>query len=239
VKGDRSVSRHPTVDVDGSTTCRKLLCVGPSQPVEQAEQAMRAACLAGDYDGATTTALREYGPELFGFLISMNRDYDVASEAFGMFSEKLWHSMRRFEWECSLRAWCYRLARNAAIDLHRGGGGAGVRRKGHVGLSSAPEVMEVAAQVRTTTMSALRTENRSALERLRDELSEEDRALLVLRVDRELEWREVAMVLAASSGRAERIADEESLKRETARLRKRLQLVVERLRSLAKERKLI
>ena len=197
---------------------------------------MRAACLSGDFDGATTAALRQYGAELFGFLVSMYSDYDAASEAFGMFSEKLWQSMKRFEWDCSLRAWCYRLARNAAIDLHRGGG---VRRKGHVRLSSAPEVMEVAAQLRTTTMSALRTANRSALERLRDELPEEDRALLVLRVDRDLEWREVALIFAESTDRTDRIADGEALKRETARLRKRFQLVVERLRTLARERNLV
>jgi RNA polymerase sigma-70 factor, ECF subfamily len=123
---------------------------------------------------------------------------------------------------------------NAAVDLQREG-----YKKRRVGLSSAPEVMELAARVRTTTMPVLRTENRTALERLRDELPEEDRALLVLRVDRKLEWREVALVLATSSDRADRVADEYTLKREIARLRKRFQLVVERLRAMAKERKLV
>jgi hypothetical protein len=45
-------------------------------------------------------------------------------------------------------------------------------------------------------------------------------------------------VLAASKNRDDRIADNDSLKREVARLRKRFQLVVERLRTLANERKL-
>jgi RNA polymerase sigma-70 factor (ECF subfamily) len=210
--------------------------VTASEELAQVEASIRAACLAGDFDGATTTALRRYGPELFGFLVSMNRDHDAASDAFGSFSEKLWQSMQRFGWECSLRAWCYKLARNSAIDLHRAGG---LVRKGHVGLSSAPEVLEVAAQVRTSTLSALRTENRTALERLRDELPEEDRALLVLRVDRELEWREVALVLADSAEPTAGSPDDEELKREIARLRKRFQLVVEKLRRLARERNLI
>ena len=203
-------------------------------PLDPAERAMREACAAGDVEGATTAALRRYGPELLGFLVGVHGDYDEASEAFAVFSEKLWSSMARFEWRCSMRTWCYRMVRNVATDLRRG-----ERGKRHVGLSSAPEVMEVATRVRTETLSALRTGNRTALERLRDELPEEDRALLVLRVDRELEWREIAIVLAESANRAERIEDETALKREAARLRKRFQLVTERLRAIARERKLV
>jgi RNA polymerase sigma-70 factor, ECF subfamily len=108
-----------------------------------------------------------------------------------------------------------------------------------VGLSSASQVMELAARLRTETLSVLRTANRTALERLRDELPEEDRELLVLRVDRELGWREIAIVLAESGNRADRIGDEAALTREAARLRKRFQLVTERLRALARERKLL
>jgi RNA polymerase sigma-70 factor, ECF subfamily len=198
------------------------------------EQAMRDACAAGDVDGATTAALRRYGPELLGFLVGVHGDYDAAREAFALFSEKLWRSMARFEWKCSLRTWCYRLVRNAAIDARRG-----ERREAHVGLSSESQVMELAARVRTETLSVLRTANRTALERLREELPEEDRELLVLRVDRELEWREIAIVLAESSNRADRVEDETALRREAARLRKRFQLVAERLRALARERKLL
>jgi RNA polymerase sigma-70 factor (ECF subfamily) len=197
-----------------------------SGQIDLAEQTMRAACAAGDIDRATTDALRRYGPELLGFLVGIHGDYDAAGDAFAMFSEKLWQSMPRFEWKCSLRTWCYRLVRNAAIDLHRG------ERRGRVGLSSAPEVLELAARVRTETLSVLRSETRTALERLRDELPEDDRALLVLRVDRDLDWRDIALVLDASE-------DEESLKREAARLRKRFQLVKERLRTRAREQGLV
>ncbi len=63
---------------------------------------MRDACAAGDVDRATTAALRRYGPELLGFLVGMHHDHDMASDAFAVFSEKLWQSMARFEWKCSL-----------------------------------------------------------------------------------------------------------------------------------------
>jgi RNA polymerase sigma factor (sigma-70 family) len=202
------------------------------EPAERIDQTVRAACGAGDFAKATAETLRRYGSELFGFLVGLHGDHDLAGEAFSIFSERLWRSLTRFQWECSLRTWCYHLARNAAVDVQRG-----LRHERH--LESAPEVLEVAAQVRTSTLSALRTENRSALERLRDELSEEDRALLVLRIDRELGWRDVALVLAQSTERADALLDDAALTRETARLRKRLQLVTERLRATARERKLV
>jgi RNA polymerase sigma-70 factor (ECF subfamily) len=54
----------------------------------------------------------------------------------------------------------------------------------------------------------------------------------VLRVDRQLDWREIAVVMdATKSGLAE-----DDVTREAARLRKRFQLVKDRLRSLARER---
>jgi RNA polymerase sigma factor (sigma-70 family) len=192
--------------------------------------AVRAACDAGDFDGAAAAALQELGAEILGFLVGTVGDYDEASDAFALFSEKLWQSLRQFEWECSLRTWCYRLARNVVIDLQRGAGAG----KHHVEFSKAPEVFEMAARVRTTTMSALRTGKRTALERLRDELPEEDRALLVLRVDRDLEWREVALVLTSEGGTG--LPDDVALARESARLRKRFQLVIKRLRAMAGER---
>jgi RNA polymerase sigma-70 factor, ECF subfamily len=197
------------------------------KPAAQDEDAMRAGWAAGDFEATTTAAICQYGPELFGFLVSMHRDYDAASDAF-------WQSMPRFEWGCTLRAWCYRLAHNAGIDVLRG-----ERKKRHVGLSSAPEISKIAAHVRTSTMSALRSEKRTALEELRDELPEEDRALLILRIDRGLKWHEVALVLAEGSRVSDRLQDDAALKREAARLRKRFQLVVERLRATARERKLL
>jgi RNA polymerase sigma-70 factor (ECF subfamily) len=193
-----------------------------------AEEAdVRAACTRGDVTGATTAALRLYGPEVLGFLVAFHKDHDAASDSFSLFSEHLWRSLPEFGWRCSLRTWCYRLARNAAIDVERGE----ARRK-QVGLSSAPEVSALVQKTRTETLSALRSTKRTALEKLRDELPEEDRTLLVLRVNRQLDWREIAVVVAGLS----REGDEDALGREAARLRKRFQLVKDRLRTLAQAR---
>jgi RNA polymerase sigma-70 factor (ECF subfamily) len=91
--------------------------------------------------------------------------------------------------------------------------------------------------VRTETLAFLRTETRTRLHSLRDSLPEEQRMLLVLRVDRQLAWNELARVLAETEGDAP--LDDAALAKEAARLRKQFQLVKDRLRALAKKEGLI
>ncbi len=197
---------------------------------EQLEAQIRQAWSAGDFPGATTHALRGYGPEVLGFLFATQRGVDLAEQAFSLFAEHLWQGMPRFEWKSSVRTWSYVLARHASIDVLRG---EARHQRGRAPFDADP-VAEVAAVVRTATLSLLRTEPRDAFARLRDELPEEDRLLLILRVDRELDWREIASVLgSASEGTSESDAQ---IARESARLRKRFQLLKERLRALGKQR---
>ena len=101
-------------------------------------------------------------------------------------------------------------------------------------LSLPGEVIDrVAEQIKTTTLVYMRTEVKSEIRRLRDELPAEDQLVLVLRVDKNMEWRDIAMALADHD------LDEAALARESARLRKRLQLATARLRELATERGLL
>jgi RNA polymerase sigma-70 factor (ECF subfamily) len=88
----------------------------------------------------------------------------------------------------------------------------------------------VAAQVRTATLPLLRTQGRTALARLRDELPHEDKMLLILRIDRGLAWEELARIFLENDSPAEA-----ELRRESARLRKRFQLVKARLRERARD----
>ena len=85
----------------------------------------------------------------------------------------------------------------------------------------------VAHAVRTETLAFLRTEKRTRLQALRDSLPEEDRMLLVLRVDRQLAWNDLARVLhEADEGTP---LDDAAIAREAARLRKRFQVLKEKL----------
>ena len=67
--------------------------------------------------------------------------------------------------------------------------------------------------------------------RLRSQLDADEQTLLTLRVDKNMEWRDVALVWLYD-GR-ETPHSEEDVARETVRLRKRFQLLKDKLRALA------
>jgi RNA polymerase sigma-70 factor, ECF subfamily len=197
---------------------------------EQLERRIRALCDLGDHKEAATLTLRGYGPEILGFLTATHGNEAEADDVFADLSEALWRSLPSFSWDSSLRTWTYAVARNVSRTFRRDAGRRR-RREGRVGDSALADVVQA---VRTETQSFLRTQTRTRLEALRNELPEEDRALLILRVDRKLEWNELARILMEGDGNS--APDPAALSREAARLRKRFQLVKERLRAqLARE----
>ena len=89
--------------------------------------------------------------------------------------------------------------------------------------------------MRTRTVAFLQTEVKSRMRQLREQLPMEEQTLLILRVDRKLPWRELAMVMTEAG---ENLSIEE-LEGETARLRKRFQLAKDRLKELAQKEGLL
>jgi RNA polymerase sigma-70 factor, ECF subfamily len=196
------------------------------------EAAIRARMEAGDIDGGATEAIRLYGPEIYGFLLALGHgDEPAADEVFSAFCEHVWRGLPGFTWRSSLRTWVYCVARND-FSAHRRSARRSALRE--VPLCSCPEVAEAAACARTETLSFVRTERRREIDRLRDELPEEDRSLLILRVNRELTWLELARIFLG-----EEVTSPEALQRESARLRKRFQIIKQRLLQLGQQRGLI
>ena len=179
---------------------------------------VRSLLAVGDTSAAATVVLRELGPEVLGFLSGVLGDAD-ADEVYSALSERLWKSLKGFEGRCSLRTWTYVLARREITRFRKG-----MRRhaEGRVPLS---ELQDELAVPKTRTRSAAVTDKQRMLTALRDELPIEDRTLLILRVDRRLSFDEIAL---AFSDTPETFAEDDR-RREAARLRKRFQLVKERL----------
>ena len=196
------------------------------------EHDVRRRCAAGDFAGAATVALRGYGPEVYGFLVAFHRREEDAAEVFSLFSERLWRGLERFGWQSSFRTWAYSIARNSSFKYRRD---AQRRARHHVPLPDGSSLDAVAAEVRTQTKSYLVTQKRTRLEALRDSLPVEDRELLVLRVDKRLSWNDLAEVLRDD----EAPLDAAATKREAARLRKRFQLVKERLLEMGRREGLV
>lgn len=178
---------------------------------------MRALHAAGQTDLAVSLAIESYGDEVYGFLASRLRDDDLAADAFSQVCEDLLKSIVAFEWRCSMRTWIYKLAHSAAARAVRSAG----RR---VPLS---QVSEVADRVASRTREYLQTRVKDGFAALREELPPDDQTLLILRVDRELDWNEVAEVLS------NRELDAEEQRRTAARLRQRFKTLKEQLRERA------
>ena len=182
-----------------------------------AEADVLAALDRGDVAAAATLALRAYGPQIYGYIAAVVRDEDAAADAFAAFSEDLWLGLPAFRREASIRTWAYKLAWHATLKVARDP----YKRRARALPSSA--YSEIAAQVRTDTAVHLRTETKDRLAELRASLSPEEQSLLVLRLDRQLSWRDVALAMGG----------------EEAALRKRFERIKERLRAMAKERGLL
>jgi RNA polymerase sigma-70 factor (ECF subfamily) len=162
-----------------------------------------------------------------GFLVTYVRDAEDAAEVFADFSEQLWKSLPRFEWRCSARTWAYMLARRAARHYRR-------RERKHDAVKPLTQLSRLSAaveRVRTGTIAFQRTEVKDRFQELRLQLDPEDQTLLVLRVDRDLSWLELARIMLGD----EPSPNEQALKTEAARLRKRFQYAKERLRVLVEK----
>lgn len=186
------------------------------------ESEIRAAWQRGDMAAASSALLTRLGPEILGYLVGMHRDIDAANDVFSLFCERIWRELPGFEWRCSVRTWAYLIVRRLSIDHLR----SETRRTRRIDpISQVSGWSEIAEQVRTATLPFLQTGPRDALRALRDRLPADDRMLLVLRIDRALSWTELAHVFLGEAA-----ADARRLKQEAARLRKRFQLVKDRLR---------
>jgi RNA polymerase sigma-70 factor (ECF subfamily) len=181
------------------------------------EVELKALADAGSFTAATTRAIEGYGGELLGYLCALSRSNVEAEELFSELCERLWRALPQFRWTSSFRTWAYVIARNLARDGHRKR-----KRANEVALDDAPEIAERALAVRTTTMMYMRTETKKRFDELRAALDEDERTLLVLRVDRRMPWRDIARVMAEDGDDPERLS---------ASLRKRFERVKERLRA--------
>ncbi len=187
------------------------------------EAELRALAGRGAHAEAVTLAVRRLGPELLTFLVHAHGD-EAGAEVFSLLAEDLWRGLPGFRWESTFRTWAYTLARRASAR-HRRKERALARALPPAELSA---LSELVAEVRTGTFSRIRSARRTALDALRDELDVEDRMLLALRVERELSWVEIATVLEGEGGPADATAT-------SARLRKRFQLLKDRLKKRGRE----
>ena len=167
------------------------------------EATVRRLLAEGDARAATAETLRAYGPQMAGYLTAILRDEDDVADVFSQFAEDLFRGIAGFRWECSLRAWLHKLAWSAVSRFGRDPW----RKRGRRLETS--EISELAQHV----LSSSAAERNDRMAKLRASLDAEEQTLLILRLDRDLSWREVSQVLSVG---------EAALRKRFERLRQKL-----------------
>ncbi len=182
---------------------------------------VRSLLAAGREREAAAEALRALGPQVLGYLSSLLRSEADAHEVFSQFAEDLWRGLPGFRGDASLRGWAYRVAWHASARFVRDP----YRQRGRRLETS--EASRLACEVLSSVgADAWRTER---MAQLREVLTPEEQTLLILRVDRGLSWREVALVFA----------DEGETPPTEAALRKRFERLKEKLAEAARNKGLL
>jgi RNA polymerase sigma-70 factor (ECF subfamily) len=191
--------------------------------VEETESAIQQLCEEGQYDRAATRAIEAHGTELWRFIAGRIRNEADARDIFSMFCEDLWRGLPGFAWRCSLRGWAYTIARHSELRYALS---AACRRERIVSLSDA----QALPCPGTSTPAYQKTDVKDRFREIRSRLGDEDQLILILRVDRNLGWRDIVHILAGPEA-----APTTDFHRREARVRKRFQLIKERLRQWAVE----
>ena len=193
---------------------------------EQINADLAASFERGDYERTAIQFMGRYGREIAAFLADRMGDDARGAEVFSQFAEDFWRGLPGFRWRTTLRAWAYVVARNAA----RRHGRSEAKRGAHRPYSDDSVYAMQVAELRTSTAQHMRTEVKSRIRKLRERLPEDDQVLLILRVDRGLSFKELAVAIG---GDAE--LDTTELTRRATNLRQRFQQVKRRLRDFAVE----
>lgn len=185
-----------------------------SQRWQELEARVRALLDAGGYDACVTLVIERLGRDVLDYFRTALGE-DEAQEALSHWRQEVWRFLRQFRWEGSLRGWGYQVAKRSLYRVLRR---PYRHREEHLSSSAISRLGPVLGASRGST-----SERERGLEMLRAQLEPEDQELLTLRVDRELEWEEVAGVLDSTP----------------VALRKRYERLTKRLALMARNKGLI
>ena len=196
------------------------------------EEAIFSACQREDFAQAATLALDCYGNEILGFIRAYLENKSNVDDVFSIFLEDFWVGLPRFEWRCSMRAWAYTLARHAAIRYMIS---PEQRPRHHLPLAEISEVADMENESRNTIPNWMQSGTREKIHALRRSLLPDDQAVLILRVDRGLSWRELVSVMTGP----DHSFGEQELELEIQKYRKRFERIKAKLKRLAEREGLL
>lgn len=152
---------------------------------------------AGDRQ-AFTTIITEYERKIYTYCYYLLRSREEAEDAVQDIFVKVYQQLRRYEKRVSFSAWLYKVAYHYCLDQLR-------RRKRRSRLLSLYKLQLM------THQQALPEE--SPVDRIFENLTSEERGLLILRVIEQYSFEEISMITGSSSA---------ALRKKYERLRKKL-----------------
>lgn len=191
------------------------------------EDQIERAFETGDYDSAATLFIEHFGGDILEFLAGRLHDPPDVAEVFSIFAENFWKALPGFRWRTSMRSWAFVLARNAAYHYRN----RPEKRMVHLTTISSKKskFAQAVTKLRDVTKMHLCTEVKSQMRKIYDKLPDDDRSLLFLRIDKQLTWQDIAVIM---SGQGEEMKEADR-KQWANRLRQRFHMVKQRLKDLA------
>jgi DNA-directed RNA polymerase specialized sigma24 family protein len=198
---------HEPPEAGPSIWAHPVTAPDPRSPDDAVVHDVRDLLARDDRAAALHALFAAYGAEVFGLLVGVLDDTRLADEVYADVVAQVSDELAHFEWACSLRVWLYGIAR-AALRARR--------KREH-------RPSDQATRDNTRASRALRP----VVVAVRRGLSEEERELLILRIDRELDWTQLALVELGSDASTPEVATE------ARRMSARFDKLVERVRDLA------
>ncbi len=176
------------------------------------------------YNLAAEKALRIYGGEIRGWLYRRFQCHDTVNDMYSTFSLYFWTWFPSFKWESSLRTWMYSIARRVCYSS---------LTRHHEPLSQLPQNLSALIIKENKTITTYKHPDiDAAYQNLIDQfLNQEEKDLLVWRIDRQMSWNEIAQILSD-----EGFLDESELKKRATAIRVQFSRIKSKLREAAIEK---
>lgn len=154
---------------------------------------------AGDADAFEQLVLT-YQTPIYNLCLRMTGNPEDAADLSQESFLKAWRSLGSFQFESSFSTWLYRLASNTCLDYLRS-----IKRHPKVSLTvedsdGETQMMDFPDTAPTPEDAAISKEENELLSRAMQELDEQQRQILTLRVVNDLSYAEIAEILSIKEG---------------------------------------
>ena len=162
------------------------------------EKVLIRQVLDGDTE-AFSGLVTAYEKQVYNLCLRMVNDPEDASDLAQDAFVRAWQGLRFYKFEASFATWLYRLTTNVCIDFLRR-----KKRRPTVSLTveddGEPQELELPSQEPVPEDQLLEKERRRQLAAAMEQLDEEGRTILILRVVEELSYEQIAEVLDIKVG---------------------------------------